>query len=775
MIRAGMLARPADGQTGTREEQAVNDVGDTGNADRAQASAGRILRVGDHDIDVDRRTVVSRIDGNSRRVTRKSLQVLRVLVDEAGKVVSRDVLLARVWPDTLPTDDVLTQAIALLRKAFGDDRGAPRYIETIARGGYRLLATHAWLAAPVVDAEPAPDAATHEATAPELHPDPAPHPAPPAASRRAGRRWWPALLAVAVLGVTLVPALLLPARTARHAAATAAGSAREASLQYHAIVSSPEQETAPRLSPDGTQLLFARQDPATGGQRLYLQRTSQASAQPFTFPVGDERDSLPAWSRDGRQAAFVRRSGQGCHLMLAAADGGAARVAGACADREGQPFDWTPDGGALVAGGLRADGGRGLHRLDLASARWRVLDYGVDRDAVDSLPRHSPDGRWLGFRRGTTLGDLWVMPAAGGTPRRVTSLRGDIRGWAWLPDSRGMVFSLVKEEVRLYRVDLAGGTPVPLPVLGGGNPTYPDIAADHWSMVFEIDRLRSGMFRFRTDGSGGGEPVFASSGVDLTPGISPDGSTLAFVSDRSLHAQLWIGQPAHPQTLRPVAGLVPVPRHPPVWSADGRRLLVIGRGEHGDRLFEVDVGSDTVNALPVPAASPAFAAYTDRSDRLLVGTDAGQGRLQLTLYSLPDWRRIASLDDVAVARHDPAGHRVCFTRPARRGLWCADPTLQAVVQHDAGFPDVAHYREWSIAAGTPHYSGPAAGCGTAWLPLGQARRDGGRTRCLIAAQATLPGSSSVDREGRWLYASLPLEHNIDVGWTSLQALAATAR
>ncbi len=202
---------------------------------------------------------------------------------------------------------------------------------------------------------------------------------------------------------------------------------------------------------------------------------------------------------------------------------------------------------------------------------------------------------------------------------------------------------------------------------------------------------------------------------------------------------------------------------------------MIGRGDGGDRLFEVEVGSDTVKPLPVPAPSPAFAAYTERADRLLVGTDAGQGRLQLMLYSLPDWRRIASLDDVAVARHDPVGRRLCFTRPARTGLWCTDLQLQSVVQYDTRLPDAAHYREWSIVAGTPYYTGPTDGCRTAWLPLGDTHAAGSPRRCLIATQATLPGSSSIDGEGRWFYASLSLEHNIDVGWTSLQAWATTAR
>ena len=71
-----------------------------------------------------------------------------MLVAHQGKVVSRVAILEWVWSGTLPSDDVVTQAIAQLRKAFGDDRGTPRYLETIAKGGYRLLAPVSWIASP---------------------------------------------------------------------------------------------------------------------------------------------------------------------------------------------------------------------------------------------------------------------------------------------------------------------------------------------------------------------------------------------------------------------------------------------------------------------------------------------------------------------------------------------------------------------------------------------------------------------------------------------------
>jgi Tol biopolymer transport system component len=71
---------------------------------------------------------------------------------------------------------------------------------------------------------------------------------------------------------------------------------------------------------------------------------------------------------------------------------------------------------------------RGIRKLDLASGQWEALDYGVAEDDFDYAPRYSPDGKWLVFVRNPQLGDLWRMPAAGGTPEQLTSEAAELRG-----------------------------------------------------------------------------------------------------------------------------------------------------------------------------------------------------------------------------------------------------------------------------------------------------------------------------------------------------------
>lgn len=69
------------------------------------------------------------------------LDALALLVREQGKLVSKDRFLEEVWRGVPVTDEALTQCIKTLRRQLGDDAGAPRFIETIPKHGYRFIAS----------------------------------------------------------------------------------------------------------------------------------------------------------------------------------------------------------------------------------------------------------------------------------------------------------------------------------------------------------------------------------------------------------------------------------------------------------------------------------------------------------------------------------------------------------------------------------------------------------------------------------------------------------
>lgn len=116
--------------------------------------------------------------GEERRLELKAVLVLARLAATPGAVVAKEDLLAAAWPDQHVTDEVLTHAIHQLRRALDDDARRPRYIETIPKGGYRLMAP--------VEAEP-----------PGLPPRPA------GGRLRASLVAAPAILLLALLGLSL--------------------------------------------------------------------------------------------------------------------------------------------------------------------------------------------------------------------------------------------------------------------------------------------------------------------------------------------------------------------------------------------------------------------------------------------------------------------------------------------------------------------------------------------------------------------------------------------
>src|SRR5262245_32651476 len=75
------------------------------------------------------------------RLTPKAAGVLKVLVTQAGKPVTKEELFSSVWNGTIVSDDALTSCIQELRKALADDAKQPTFIETRHRRGYRFIAS----------------------------------------------------------------------------------------------------------------------------------------------------------------------------------------------------------------------------------------------------------------------------------------------------------------------------------------------------------------------------------------------------------------------------------------------------------------------------------------------------------------------------------------------------------------------------------------------------------------------------------------------------------
>jgi DNA-binding winged helix-turn-helix (wHTH) protein/Flp pilus assembly protein TadD len=79
-------------------------------------------------------------DGRPLELTPKLLDLLFHLLDHSASLVTKEALLDALWPDANVTENALAQAMSELREALGDEAGAPTFIKTVARRGYRFIA-----------------------------------------------------------------------------------------------------------------------------------------------------------------------------------------------------------------------------------------------------------------------------------------------------------------------------------------------------------------------------------------------------------------------------------------------------------------------------------------------------------------------------------------------------------------------------------------------------------------------------------------------------------
>jgi DNA-binding winged helix-turn-helix (wHTH) protein len=130
--------------------------------------AGRVVRFGVFEVDLSAGEL--RKTGRRVRLQEQPFQLLALLLERPGELVTRDEVRQKLWAaDTfVDFDHSLNTAIKKVREALGDSASSPRFVETIARRGYRFLAP---LNVESRNQFTDPDSVAHDSSSPAIHPE----------------------------------------------------------------------------------------------------------------------------------------------------------------------------------------------------------------------------------------------------------------------------------------------------------------------------------------------------------------------------------------------------------------------------------------------------------------------------------------------------------------------------------------------------------------------------------------------------------------------------
>jgi Tol biopolymer transport system component/DNA-binding winged helix-turn-helix (wHTH) protein len=516
----------------------------------------KVVRFGLFELDLDAREL--RKSGVKIKLHEQPFQILAMLLERPGTLVTREELQKKLWPaDTFVDFDLsLNSAVKKLRQALNDDSESPRYVETLYRRGYRFIGPMNGSASSTAD----PADLLHSAASngkPEPLRTQAAH-LPSISNKRFVIYGAAALL---LLAAAVAVYRLTPSQPPRV-------------LGFTQITHDGLFKT--NLFSDDERLYFNELQ----GDHFVVNQVSAAGGETSSVPAPFANAGILGIAPNGSALVVVSFQGTGgdSKTWSLPLPSGPPRLLN---DFHPTSVAWSPDGNLAVF----SDGGQiFVTKSDLSEPR----KLATPGSHITNL-RFSPDGRQLRFtladvgnsskaEAGNSSNSIWEMSRDG------SGLRPLLPGWtavpqeccgSWTPDGKYFVFQSFRDGrssvwALAEKSSWFSGSPKPVQLTNGPlDFEFPVVSKDGKRIFAVGSQPRCELVHF--DGKSGFEPYLNGSSIrDLS--FSPDGKWIAYVTVPE--DQLWRSRVDGRERLQ----LTPDGMHGglPRWSPDGKQIVFMG-------------------------------------------------------------------------------------------------------------------------------------------------------------------------------------------------------
>jgi Tol biopolymer transport system component/DNA-binding winged helix-turn-helix (wHTH) protein len=589
----------------------------------------------------------------------KVMALLYYLACHANEVISRDKLMEDVWRSQV-SEGAINRVVGLLRKALSDNAESPRYIQTIAKKGYRLIA----------DVKSVPeinkiDTLSTQKTVNET-----------TLLQKLGDK------KIALFSVLAL--LILLGINWQSLTSSTQHTFKITDPKFEQLTSKQGFEYDASLSTDEQWLVYRHRKDVTQPYRLYLKALDQQKSIQLTDSKYDDRS--PTLSHDQSKIVFFRKGQNTCHLNLLTLN------------KTGQPINveklfqcgavehysnvvWAPDDlSVYFTDRMNSSMPYQIYQLHLSTLKVDEITVREDNYYGDNEIALSPSGEQLLFFRNKYWGNnqVFVKNLRTKEQRKIAEL--GFLSWkpSWTPDEQSIIFSDNRSGGKLKLLDITSGDIKTL-YQSTQSINSPQLSASGKSIVYstqtaDVDILQRSLTKE------GAQPIedipinklaVSSSRIDSQPVHSKDGNSLLFLSNRNGSMQLWLQKKEGISSIESLPSAIKIDTY--AWHPDGIRAVIASSDKN---LYLLNTQANTTALIELDEHSAAFPNFSPDGTILYFASDKS-GDWQIWAYNILNKSivQITEKGGYQIKTDNVEGH-LYFTKYRQEGIWRLDVNTQ---------------------------------------------------------------------------------------------------